>query len=89
MKKYTHHSLLDAICYSRHFSGNLTTEECILIHQYINGRLKLSERLWEKINKVMDEIEDHHWSRPSLQYDSERNLLIYNNGWQILKPFNN
>jgi len=80
--------LLDVISYSRRNKGHLTTAEIILLHQYMQRGLELSNKVKQKINRVKTIIELENWKRPITRFNSEIQIEQLNQdtgSWQIVK----
>lgn len=62
------HEIIEAIAYSRLVSNTFSPAECILLHQWRNGRYALGLKLIEKYKSVRIKIDASKWHKPELKY---------------------
>ena len=85
---YEKDKLIDAIGFSKENRGFLTAIEMILIHQHINLNKPLKQSIKDKINKILQLIEQLEWERPITRYNSECQIEKLNKKtgkWEIVK----
>lgn len=76
--KATKQDLLNTISYSRLHKGYLTDWDIMLVHQHINLGKELPQHIKEKIETIINLINQTKWERPILRIGTELQTEVFN-----------